>query len=182
MIKNYSKDVPKQVMGGRIQRTLFIRLDQILADVATQIMIVSDFRTQENGNPLPVLNNAAEKYEVQLIRWVDKYLNNAKQRMAAYVVTEDRHAVMNAKRPWDEVHIHLAFPSSWRHTGFEALADAVHQYIVNSVLCEFFSLAFTSKDPLVIDKQTFADEANQNIKHYCVSQVPGASKKTLEPF
>lgn len=181
-MRNFSQNVPRQVIGKRIERTLFIRLDQLIADIDTQILIVSDFRTQENGNQIPVLNNAVEKYETQFIRWIDKYLNNAKQRMAAYVVTEDRHAVMNAKRSWDETHIHLAFPVTWRHTGFEALADAVQQYIVNSALTEFFTLAFTSKDPLVSDKQTLADEAFQNIKHYCVSQIPGASRKTLEPF
>lgn len=163
-------------------KTIFIRKDQMLDDIAMQIDIIADSRSNEAGTPPPALSNATEKYQSQFTRWIDKYLDSVKSRMAAYVMTIERHAVMNAQRNWDEAVIHLAFPVSWNETTFTNLADAIHQYIVNSVLKEFFVLTLTSKDPVTIDKATMADESFSQIKHCCVTQRPGFAKKTLEPF
>lgn len=133
-------------------------------------------------SPVPRIENASTRFASQIERFINKYIDLSKSRMAAYIVTIDRKAAMNAERAWDEAIFHFAFPQTWNHTTFTNLADAIHQYIVNSVLKEFFMLVFTSRDPLVADKITLADEAYTEIKHCCVSQIPGASRKTLKPF
>lgn len=163
-------------------RSLFIRYDQLFDDISTQIDITADMRPNPDGTPNRVLANATTRYASQINRWIDKYLLLAKSRMAAFVVTFDRRSTMNANREWDEVEIHLRFPLTWNATTFQNLSDAVHQYIVNSVLMEFFVLAFTSKDPITADKMSLSDSAYAEIKHCCVSQIPGASHKTLHPF
>lgn len=169
------KDFPQK-------KTIFIRQDQLLDDIQTQVGIVADMRPMPDGNPNPALANATTRYASQITRWIDKYMNFAKSRMAAYVVTMERKASMNAQREWDEAIIHLAFPPSWNATTFTNLADAVHQYIVNGVLYELFVLAFTSKDPLTADKIEIMEEASREIKHCCVTQKPGMARKSLHPF
>ena len=161
---------------------IFLRFDQLLDDIQSQIDIVADMRPNQDGSPAKYLMNASTKYSAQLTRWINKYVDLTKSRMAAYVKTIERKNTMNAQRPWDEAVIHLEFPDTWNPTTFTNLADAVHQYIVNGVLYEFFVLAFTGKDPITADKLDQREEAYREIKHCCVSQIPGASKKTLHPF
>lgn len=163
-------------------KTLFIRQDQLLDDIQNQITIVADIRLNQDGTPNHALANAGERYSYQFVRWINKYLLLTKSRMAAYIVTIERKASMNAQREWDETVIHLAFPDSWNSTTFENLSDAVHQYIVNGVLFEFFTLTFSTRDAITADKISIMDEASREIKHCCVSQKPGAARKTLHPF
>lgn len=163
-------------------KLLFIRKDQLFADIEAQTQIVAESRPNPDGSPNKVLNNATERFASQMERWIDKYLDLAKSRMAAYVYTLDRKATMNAHPDWDEATIHLSFPWYWNATTFNNLSDAVHNYIVNSVLFEFFSLALTSKDPVTVDKQSLALDAYTEIKHCCVSSLPGTAKKKLHPF
>lgn len=165
-----------------IFRLLFIRKDSLLADIEDQIQIVAETRTDEHGRPLGSLNNASTRFAVQFNRWIDKYLDLAKSRMAAYLVESMRKASTNITRQWDEVELHLSFPPTWNETTFEQLGEAVHGYIVNSVLKEFFILTLTSKDPLTQDKFTLAEDCYAQIKHCCVTSKPGTQRKTLHPF
>lgn len=185
----------KHHRNQQVQRTIFIRHDQLLDDINAQIDLVMESRmalgampinppgTSPLGiSPVPRIENASERYASQIERFINKYIDLSKSRMAAYIVTIERTAAMNAERPWEEAIFHFTFPPTWNHTTFTNLADAIHQYIVNSVLKEFFILVFTSKDPIVTDKISLADEAYSEMKHCCVSQIPGAARKTLKPF
>lgn len=165
-----------------IIKRLFIRHDQIMADIDTQAQIISIARQDEKGAPNKLFMTATDAFGVQFDRWIDKYLDASKARMAAYVITEERKAAMNAKRKWDEVTILLGFPPSWNDTTFEQLCSAVHDYIVNSCLMEFCLLALSSKDPLTSDEKLLADNAYADIKHFCVTSKPYTQKKTLNPF
>ena len=164
------------------RQTIYILRSRLLADISAQVDIVADMRPLADGNPNPRLQNASTRYQSMFIQWIDKYLNLAKSRMAAYVLTLERHSAMNATREWEECIIHLAFPPTWNPTTFTNLADAIHQYIVNSVLKELFVLMFTSSDPLTADKIALADDAYREIKHCCVSKRPGTNQKPLHPF
>ena len=161
---------------------IFLRYDQLLDDIQSQIDIVADMRPETDGSPSRTLTTASTRYVGQFARWINKYLDLTKSRMAAYVKTIERQNTMNAQRPWDEAVIHLEFPPTWNATTFTNLADAVHQYIVNGVLYEFFALSITAKDPVTSEKFEQREEASREIKHCCVSQLPGASRKTLHPF
>lgn len=169
-------------LDGVISKTVFIRYDQLLDDINMQLDIVADTRPNEDGTPNTRIGNATTKYSTQFKRWIDKYLDMTKTHMAAYIVTMERKAVMNAHRDWDEAIIHLAFPPSWNETSFTPLADAIQQFIVNSVLKEFFVLTLTSKDPVTIDKDALATEAWREIKHLLVTRRPGTQGKVLHPF
>lgn len=179
---------PHDIYAGRYEKkpnkekVLFLRKDQILGDIDAQIEIVTATHTKDDGTPLPVFENAMEKHKHSLNGWINKYLDIAKQRMAAYIVVPEQKATFNAQRDWEEKEIHLSFPWYWDETTFDALSRAVADFIVNSVLFEFFSLTITSKDPITIDKQGFAEEASANIKHYCVASIPGTMKKKLHPY
>jgi len=173
---------PRFPKKPNIPKILFVRKDQIFAEIEAQLQILAESRLAENGQPNKTLNGGAERFASQFERWIDKYLDLAKSRMAAYVVEVQRKATINAHRDWDEATIHLSFPATWNHTTFEQLGDAVQNYIVNSCLYEFLCLSLTSKDPVTIDKMTLAEDANSMIKHCCVSSLPGTQRKKLKPF
>ena len=163
-------------------RKIYIRRDQIMADVDAQIEIVSATHTKEDGSVNPVFDNAMMRYQGLFDRWLNKYLDNTKSRMAAYLLVPYQHGAMNADRDWEEVVLDLSFPWSWNDTTFPQLVSAIHVYIVNSILTEFFIMTITSKDPVTADKQSIADEAYAQIKHCCVTQIAGAARRPLNPF
>lgn len=163
-------------------KILFLRRDQILGDISTQIQIISESRLTDKGTEISMLKNATERFSSQFARWINTYLDKAKSRMAAYIMEPPRKATMNDVIEWEEKTIHLSFPWYWNPATFDQLSGAVHDYIVNSCLYEFFSLALTSKDPVTMDKQILAEDANSMIKHCCVSSLPGTQRKKLQPF
>lgn len=181
-------NTPHDIYGGEYHRApnknkiIFLRKDQILGDIDTSLELVSLTHIQENGMVQNVFEKPLERFKNLWDRWIDKYVDNCKQRMQAYVVVPMKKGTMNARRDWEEQEIHLTFPWYWDETTFDALSGAVHDYIVNSVLAEFFAMTITSKDPITVDKQTLAQAAYDNIKHYCVTTLPGTMRKKLHPF
>lgn len=179
---------PHDIYGGRYQqypnkdKILYIRKDQILGDIDASLEIVALTHRDDTGGIMPVLERPIEHFRNLFDRWINKYIDNSKQRMQAYVVEPMRKATMNAAPDWEEKEIHLSFPWYWDETTFGALSGAVHDYIVNSVLMEFLAMSITSKDPITTDKQSLAQEAYDNIKHYCVTTLPGTMRKKLHPF
>ncbi len=176
------------IYGGRYEqhpnkkKILYIRKDQILGDIDASLEIVALTHATENGETMSPFVKPLERFKILFERWINKYLDNSKQRMQAYVMEPQQKAAMNAEREWEEKEIHLSFPWYWDDTAFNALSGAVHDYIVNSVLAEFFAMTITSKDPITLDKQSLAQDAYDNIKHYCVTTLPGTMRKKLHPF
>ena len=164
------------------RKDIYILRDQLLGDIEVQLQIVAESRVGENGLPLPILDNALSRFGAQFVRFIDKYIDLAKARMAAYLVTPHVNGEMNAHREWREQKISLSFPWYWNATTFPQLCDAIHDYIVNGALYEFFLLTLTSKDAVTADKQVLMLDAYSMIKHCCVSSLPGTQRKTLQPF
>lgn len=179
---------PHDVYGGHYRnkpdkkKILFIRKDQILGTIDASIELVAMTHTKDDGSPMPVFENVMNKQKALLDQWIDRYVDKAKERMSAYVVVPVQKATMNAKRDWQEREIHLSFPWGWDETTFDNLSTAVHNYIVNSVLTEFFIMTITSKDPITADKKSLADEAYEDIKRYTMVRLPGVTRKKLHPF
>lgn len=182
MFNNFHHHHPHFPKKPNTPKILFVVKDEIFAEIDAQLQILAESRMTENGQPNKVLNSGVERFSVQFERWIDKYLDLAKSRMAAYVVEIHRKATINHHKDWDEAEIHLSFPWTWNPVTFPQLGDAVQNYIVNSCLYEFFCLSLTSKDPVTIDKLTLAEDANSMIKHCCVSSLPGTQRKKLKPF
>ena len=179
---------PHNVFGGKyppkhpIRKILYIRKDQILGDIDASIELVATTHTREDGSPMPVFQNALERYKSLFDRWINKYFDKTKERVAAYLTVPIQKGSMNAKLDWKERELHLLFPFGWDETTFDAMSGAVHDYIVNSVLAEFFAMTITSKDPITVDKLELADDAYSNIKRYTMVRTPEATLKKLHPF
>lgn len=168
--------------GPNKDKIIYLRKDQILADIDVSLELVSLSRKSEDTTVQDPFERPLERFRALWDRWINKYVDNCKQRMQAYVMEPYKRGAMNAKFDWEEQRLYLSFPWYWDDTIFDALTGAVHDYIVNSALAEFFTLTFTSKDPLTTDKQAQAQEAYDNIKHYCVTTLPGTMRRKLHPF
>lgn len=168
--------------GPNKEKVIFLRKDQILGDIDVSLELVSLTHTNQDTTTQDIFVQPIERFRTLWNRWIDKYIDNCKQHMQAYLVAPIQKGTMNAKRDWEEQEIRLSFPWYWDETTFDALSGAVHDYIVNSVLAEFFTMTITSKDPITTDKQAQAQEAYDNIKHYCVTTLPGTMRKKLHPF
>lgn len=153
-----------------------------MAEISAQLQILAETRKEANGTPNSVLNTADERFAVQFDRWINKYLDKAKERMSAFVVTVTRKATTNIHRDWDEAEIHLSFPWYWNETTFANLGPAVQDYIVNYCLYEALALILTAKDPVTVSKMETAEDASATIKHCVVSSLPGTQRKKLHPF
>ena len=173
--------IPK-IKQPDIHKDIYLRKDQIMGDVDAQIEIIANTHLKEDGTINPVFDNAESRYRALFDRWLDKYVDSAKSRMAAYLIVPDQHGAMNAGREWSEIRLHMSFPWYWNDTTFPQLVGAIHDYIVNSVLFEFCTLTITSRDPITTDKQVLAEDAYQKIKYFCMSAKPHTTKKRLQPF
>ena len=89
---------------------------------------------------------------------------------------------MNSVKDNEEVDIELLMPEWWDDTAFDQLTESVHDYIVNAVLQEYFTLAFTSKDPVTQDKALMAEKSLDYIKELGNSSKPGRIRKPFKPF
>lgn len=179
---------PHDIYGGNYSprpdkfRVLYLRKDQLLGDIDASIELASLSRLGEGGVRPPIFEEPLMRMRVLFNRWINKYVDNAKQRMQAYLVGGYSRYSANANDDWMKLNIELHFPWYWDDSVFDALGNAVHDYIVNSVLHEFFVVALTSRDVLTSDKEQIAADAYDNIKHYCVSCLPGTQRKKLHPF
>lgn len=170
------------IRSPKFHKHIYIRRDQIFADLDADIMMVSESRPNPDGSENKVLANATERFRPRFYRWIDSYIGKAKEVMAAFLLEEFRTSAINSIKDVDEVDLLLLFPEWYDDTNFQQLADAVHDFIVNSVLTEFFSLTLTSKDPVTVDKSAMADAARQEIKKLVNASKPGRIRKIQKPF
>lgn len=166
----------------KYERHIFIRRDQVFFDIDSQISMMNASRRKENGIEDDTLTSATEAYQQQFFRWIDKHIGLAKATMSAFVLEKSRTTRMNSISQNEEVDIELLMPDFWNDTVFDQLCQAVHDYIVNATLYEYFSITLTVKDPVTISKKEQADEAMGNVQEYCNAAKPGMIKKTHSPF
>lgn len=170
------------IKSPKFHRHLFIRRDQVFFDLDSQIGMLAMSRRKEDGTEDDRLTNATTTYRQQFCRWMDKYLGSAKSVMSAFVLEKFKTTDMNAVKDKDEVDIELLMPEWYDDTVFEQLTQAVHDYIVNGTLYEFFSLVLTSKDPVAVDKREQMEEAKGEVRKYVQAAKPGRIHKRFSPF
>lgn len=168
--------------GPKFERHIYIRKDQVFFDIETQLNILAKARKQEDGTENEILAGGAATYHDMFCRWIDKCIGTAKATMSAFVLENFQTAKMNSISQEDEIDIELRMPDFWDDTVFEQLCQAVHDYIVNETLHQFFIITLTSKDTVTFDKGLLANEALEHVQEYCNSAKPGFIKKSHNPF
>lgn len=181
-------DTGNRVCHGRrgknwLFKHVFISREQLFFDIDSITGMISRARRSENGVQDNFLATSdADGYRPMFDRWINKYTEKAKARMAAYLWTPVRIATTDDIKFWKEQDITLRMPDWWDDTNYEMLVNAVHDYIVNGTLYEYFNITLTSKDPITIDRQNMMDDAYSDIKKYLNSPKPGAVVKPIQPF
>ena len=176
MDRQYGYKAPK------FERHIFIRRDQIFYDLDSQIGMIGSSRRKDDGTEDNTFSSATTTYQQQFYRWIDKHIGIAKQVMSAFVLEKFKTTVMDSIKDKDEVDIELLMPAYWDDTVFDQLCQAVHDYIVNAVLYEYFSLVLTTKDPVTITKMEQMEEAKGNVKECVNAAKPGMVRKQHAPF
>lgn len=166
----------------KFERHIYIRKDQLLYDIEAQLLVVARARRRQDGSEDENISTASDTFRGLFERWMGKYLGIAEGVMAAFVLQPFDTQLFNAIPADKEWDIELWVPEFWDDTVFQQLVNAIHDYIVNGCLYEYFLLNYTSKDPLTIDKKQLMDTALVDVKHYIHAAKPGRIRKVLQPF
>lgn len=164
------------------EKHIYLMKDQLFYDIEAQVGIVSSMRKKGDGSEDDSLTNGLEQYRGQIERWIERYIGLAKGRMSAIILDVHKKSVSDGLSSKDEVDIELSVPFWWDETVFEQLCASVHDYVVQSVLFEYFSLTLTSKDSVTLDKKELSDKAYGDIKRFACAYIPGTVKKKTQPF
>lgn len=168
--------------GPKFERHIYVRKDQILFDLDAQISMVADARRGQDGTEQGTLSNGTSRYQQMFYRWIDKYVGLAMGVLSAYTLEKFKTQKFNSISTEDEIDIELLMPDYWDDTVFDQLVNAVHDYIANSVLYEYFALTLTSKDPVTNDKRSQADQSLYDVKRFANQCKPGRFTKKEYPF
>jgi len=177
------------IKNPKFERHIFIRRDQLLYDIDAQIAMMSKARRKDDGTEDDAFSNATATFKDQFYRWIDKHIGIAKEKMSAFVLEQFRPTDMNNISQDDEVDITLLMPEWWDDTIFQQLTQAVHDYIVNATLFEYFSITLvvstrysTGPDPATNVKQQQMMDAMDKIKKLVNASKPGRIRKPFKPF
>lgn len=165
------------------ERHLYVRADQIMYDVDAQTALVMRSRRTQNQEDVHTIGtDNADDFRPILHRWLEKYTDIVRAHLLAYIRTEPRIAATDDLKMWTEMDIILLFPEYWNENVFPLLTNAVHDYIVNGILYEYFSLELTPNDPVTMAKAQLMDASFSKIKAYATAALPGQLRKPLQPF
>ena len=166
----------------KFERHIFIRKDQVFFDMDSQLGIIALSRKKEDGTQDDTITNATSSYRQMFYRWIDKHIGIAKGVMSAFVLDKFKTTAMNSISEKDEIDIELIMPIFWDDTVFQQLTNAVHDYVVNATLYEYFTISLTSKDPVTVDKRQLMLEALSDVKKYVHAAKPGFVEKRKSPL
>lgn len=170
------------IKNPKFERHIYIRSDQVFVDIDSQLLIVAKSRRKPDGTEDDAIADASTTFRAMFLRWIDTYIGKAKTIMATIVLEKYRDMAMNTIKDRDEVDIALLVPEWYDDTTFKQLCDAVHNYVVNGVLREYFLLSLTSKDPVSADKNTLMLEGEAEIRKLTNFSKPGTIHKSQNPF
>lgn len=168
--------------GNRLNKHLFLDKGNILYDIDAMTSLVARSRRDKDNPDDTLATSESDRYRPMFDRWIEKYTQQMKARLKAFILTPMRIASMNDLKTWKECEITLTFPPSWNDTVYESMVSAIHDYIVNGCLYEYFSLTLTSKDPVTIDCQQKMADSYDAMKNYACAVIPGTVHKPLQPF
>ena len=170
------------IRNPKFERHIFISREQIFYDLDAQIGMMNESRRKDDGTEDDTKANATTKYQQQFFRWIDNYIGKAKSVMSAFVLEKFKTTKMNSISQKEEVDITLLFPQWYDDTVFDQLCSAVHDYVVNATLYEYFSLTLSVKDPVTVSKKEMMDDSLGDIRKYVNASKPGSIRKPLNPF
>lgn len=168
--------------GNRMLKHLFLDKGNILYDIDAMTSLVARSRRDKDTPDDTLATSESDRYRPLFDRWIEKYTQQMKARLKAFILTPARTASMNDLKTWKEQEIMLTFPPSWNDTVYESMVSSIHDYIVNGCLYEYFSLTLTSKDPVTIDCRQKMLDSYQSMKNYACAVIPGTVHKLLQPF
>ena len=166
----------------RFERHIYLYRDQLSFDITSQVSVVSRVRRDGDGSADDSLIQAVDSNKALIDRWIDKYVNLAKGRMSAFILEPFRRTKSDVLKQEDEIDIELQMPWSWDDTVFQPLTQAVHDYVVNGVMYELFSLMLPPKEHVVNVKQVDMEQSYDDIKRYICAVKPGVLRKPMQPF
>jgi len=177
------------IKNPKFERHIFIRRDQILYDIDAQISMMSKARRRDDGTEDDTFSNATQTYQQQFYRWIDKHIGIAKNKMQSFVLEKFKTTKMDSISQAEEVDIELLMPEWWDDTIFDQLVAAVHDYVVNATLYEFFCISLVApsrygvaQDPATLVKQQQMNDGLEEIKKLANSAKPGRIRKPFKPF
>lgn len=166
----------------KFERHIYVRKDQIMADINMQLDMIAKSRRKPDGTEDDAFTNATTTYEGQFMRWIDSHLGILKGVLSAYLLEKFRTSRLNSISTVDEIDLELRMPEYWDDTVFESLSAAIQNYMVNAVMSEYLVISLTSKDPVTQDKSAMAHDALLDVKRFANAAKPGRIHKKLDPF
>lgn len=171
---------PRRAYGHSIKH-IYIQADQLFYDVdaVTSLVDKAARRTQEETD---VTTSEADSHRPMFYRWFDQYIAAVERILSAYVAKPEGVARMNGLKEWSEKEIMLVMPDYWDATVYDALVQAIHRYVVDGALYEYFSITLSSKDPRTIDRKENLVDGETVIKELSSRVLPGTVRKHMNPF
>lgn len=170
------------VKSPKFERHIFIRRDDVVFDLDSQLGMIADARKAQDGTEDDTITNATTKYQQMFYRWIDSHIGEAKTTMSAFVLEKFRTTAMNSIKDKEEVDITLLVPEWYDDTTFQQLCDKVHEYVVSATMADFCKMRFTSKDPVTVDKMQDAEFGKSEIRKLVNMSKPGTISKPFKPF
>lgn len=170
------------IKDPKFERHIYIRRDQLMFDIDTQLAMLAKARRKADGTEDDSMTQATTTFQSMFYRWIDTQIGKAKTVMSAFVLEQYSETAMNSIKDNEEVDITLLMPSWYDDTTFQQLCDAVHNYVVNGTLREYFILTLTSKDPVTVDKNQLMVEGESEIRKLVQAAKAGRIHKKYKPF
>lgn len=171
---------PRRAYGHSIKH-IYIQADQLLFDVDSVTSLI-DKATRKTQEETEVTTSEADSHRPMFYRWFDQYIASVERILSAYVAKPEGVARMNGLKEWQEKEIMLVMPDYWDATVYDALVQAIHKYLVDGALFEYFSITLSSKDPRTVDRKQNLVDGETVIKELSSRVLPGTIRKHLNPF
>ena len=171
---------PRRAYGHSIKH-IYIQADQLLFDVDSVTSLI-DKATRKTQEETEVTTSEADSHRPMFYRWFDQYIASVERILSAYVAKPEGVARMNGLKEWQEKEIILVMPDYWDATVYDALVKAIHKYVVDGALFEYFSNTLTSRDQRTIDRKENLVDGETVIKELSSRVLPGTVRKHMNPF
>ena len=130
--------LPQTPRGARFVEIIILR-QEIVHDIEAEFHLFERTRHLEET---PVRTNESDDYTIS--RLIDQALDKALRPMTPYLLLPSAYAhriANNHTTQWEEKSVYIAMPQNWPPHCIDILRDAVHNYIVKSVVLELLQIA-----------------------------------------
>lgn len=170
---------PPRPAYGHTVKHVFLQADQLFYDVDAVTGLIARASQPDTAD---LATSESDTYRPMFFRWFDKYAAIVENILSAFVLKPEGTARLNALREWREKEIALLMPDYWDATAYDALSQAIHQFVVDGALYEYLALTLSSKDQRTIDRKESLAEGETQIRALACRTIPGTVRKHLNPF